>query len=143
MLALRIITVTIAAAGLIINAVIHLTLAGPYDAITGTLIGQGDLFRIQAVVNIVVAALLLVSLLYRRWAGVVSLGAALVAAGGLGLVVITALVPLDLTALGLPYLFEPIWFADKVVSALVQGIALVAAALTAVLSFRRTGAVQP
>ena len=143
MLALRIITVTIAAAGLIINAVIHLTLAGPYDAITGTLIGQGDLFRIQAVVNIVVAALLLVSLLYRRWAGVVSLGAALVAAGGLGLVVITALVPLDLTALGLPYLFEPIWFADKVVSALVQGIALVAAALAAVLSFRRTGAVQP
>lgn len=143
MLALRIITVTIAAAGLIINAVIHLTLAGPYDAITGTLIGQGDLFRIQAVVNIVVAALLLVTLRYRRWSVIVALAAAAVAAGGLALVIITALVPIDLTALGLPFLFEPIWFADKVVSALAQGIALVAASLAAALSFRRTGAIQP
>ncbi|MBX9472564.1 hypothetical protein [Microcella sp.] len=141
--ALRIIIVTIAAASLIVNAVIHLTLAGSYDAITGTLIGQGDLFRIQAVVNIAVAALLLVSLRYRRWAGVVSFAAVAVAAGGLALVVITAVVPLNLSALGLPYLFEPIWFADKVVSALVQGIALIAAALSAALSFRRAGTVQP
>ena len=143
MLALRIIIVTIAAVGLIVNAVIHLTLAGPYDAITGALIGQGDLFRIQAVVNIAVAALLLVSLRYRRWAAVVSLAAAVVAGGGLALVVITALVPLDLTALGLPFLFEPIWFADKVVSAFAQGLALLAALGSAALSFRRAGAVQP
>ena len=143
MLALRIILVTIAAAGLVVNAVIHLSLAGPYDAITGTVIGQGDLFRIQAMANIALAALLLVGLKYRGWAVIVALAAAAVAAGGLSLVVITALVPLDLTPLGLPYLFEPIWFADKVVSAVAQGIALVAACVIAALGVRRTGAVQP
>ena len=143
MLALRIILVTIAAAGLVVNAVIHLSLAGPYDAITGTVIGQGDLFRIQAMANIALAALLLVGLKYRGWAVIVALAAAAVAAGGLALVVITALVPLDLTPLGLPYLFEPIWFADKVVSAVAQGIALVAACVIAALGVRRTGAVQP
>lgn len=143
MLAMRIITVTIAVVGLVVNAVIHLTLAGPYDAITGTLIGQGDLFRIQAVVNIVVAALLLVTLRYRRWSVIVALGATAVAAGGLALVVITALVPLDLTPIGLPFLFEPIWFADKVVSAVAQAIALLAALGAAVLSVRRAGVVQP
>ena len=143
MLALRIITVSIAAVGLVINAVIHWTLAAPYDAITGTLIGQGDLFRIQAVVNIVVAIVLVVSLRFRRVAFLAALAAAAVAAGGLGLVVITAVVPLDLTAIGLPYLFEPIWFADKTISAVAQGIALIAAGLAAALSFRRTGTTQP
>ncbi len=142
MLALRIITVTIAAFALVINAVIHVSLAGAYDAITGTLLGQGDLFRIQAVANIVVAALLLVTLRYRQWAVIVSLAAAFVAAGGLALVVITTLVPLDLTTIGLPYLFEPIWFADKIISALAQGIALIAAGVAAALGVRRTGATQ-
>lgn len=142
MLALRIITVTIAAVGLVVNAVIHVALAGPYDAITGTLIGQGDLFRIQAVVNIAVAALLLVSLRVRRLAVIAAVAAVVVAAGGLALVVITTLVPLDLTAVGLPYLFEPIWFADKIVSALAQGISLVAAMIAVALGLRRTGAAQ-
>ncbi len=143
MLALRIITVTIAAVGLVVNAVIHVALAGPYDAITGTLLGQGDLFRIQAVISIVAAALLLVSLRVRRLAVFAALSAVAVAAAGLALVLVTALVPLDLTAVGLPYLFEPIWFVDKIVSALAQGIALVAASATAALGLRRTGAVQP
>ncbi len=143
MLALRIILVTIAAVGLVVNAVIHFMLAGPYDAIAGTLIGQGDLFRIQAVVNIVAAVFLVISLRFRRVAFIAALAAAVVAAGGLGLVVITALVPLDLTAIGLPYLFEPIWFTDKIISALAQGLALAAAGIVAALSFRRTGAIQP
>jgi hypothetical protein len=142
MLALRIITVTIAAVGLVVNAVIHLALAGPYDAITGTFLGQGDLFRIQALVTIVVAPLLLVSLRVRRVAVLVALAAVAVAAGGLALVVVTTLVPLDLTAIGLPYLFEPIWFADKIISALAQGIALIAAGVAAALGVRRTGAAQ-
>ncbi len=143
MLALRIITVTIAAVGLVVNAVIHLMLAGPYDANTGALIGQGDLFRIQAAVNVLVAVMLLATLRWHRWAVVAAITAAVVAAGGLALVVITALVPLDLTAIGLPYLFEPIWFGDKIISAVAQGIALVAAGLAAALSFRGTGARRP
>lgn len=142
MLALRIITVTIAAVGLIVNAVIHFMLAGPYDAITGTLVGQGDLFRIQAVVNLLLAALLLISLLVRRVAFAAAVTAVVVAAGGLGLVIITTLVPLDLTSLGLPYLFEPVWYADKINSAIAQGVALVAAGIVTALEFRRTGAFQ-
>ncbi|MDO9589930.1 MAG: hypothetical protein Q7J04_02165 [Microcella sp.] len=136
MLALRIISVIITAVALVVNAVIHLALAGPYDAITGTLLGQGDLFRIQAAVGIVIAVLLLVTFRGRRAALVVALAAAVVAAGGLTLVVVTALVPLDLTAIGLPSLYEPIWFADKMISVVAQAIALASALLAAVLARR-------
>lgn len=137
MRALRIALLLVTAAALVVNAVIHLRLAGPFDAITGTLVSQGVLFRIQAAVNIAAAALLLTR---TRWAPVL---AALVAAGGLGLVVMTTLVPLDLTTIGLPFLFEPIWYIDKVVSALAQGIALVTALTAALLARRPARPVQP
>ncbi len=137
MRALRIALLLVSAAALVVNAVIHLRLAGPFDAITGTLVSQGSLFRIQAAVNIAAAALLVTR---RRWAAML---AALVAAGGLGLVVITTLVPLDLTTIGLPFLFEPIWYADKIVSALAQALALVSALAGALLARRPAGPVQP
>ena len=137
MRALRIALLLVTAAALVVNAVIHLRLAGPFDAITGTLVSQGMLFRIQAAVNIAAAALLLTR---SRWAAAL---AALVAAGGLGLVVITTLVPLDLTTIGLPFLFEPVWYADKVVSALAQALALVTALAAALLARRPAGPVQP
>jgi hypothetical protein len=137
MRALRIVLLLVTAAALIVNAVIHLRLAGPFDAITGTLVSQGMLFRIQAAVNIAATALLLTR---RRWAAVL---AAVVAAGGLGLVVVTTLVPLDLTTIGLPFLFEPVWYADKVVSALAQALALVTALAAALLARRPAGPVQP
>lgn len=137
MRALRIALLLVTAAALVVNAVIHLRLAGPFDAITGTLVSQGVLFRIQAAVNIAAAALLLTR---TRWAAVL---AALVAAAGLTLVVMTTLVPLDLTTIGLPFLFEPIWYADKVVSALAQGVALVTALTAALLTRRPARPVQP
>ncbi|MBX9718677.1 MAG: hypothetical protein K2X36_07520 [Microbacteriaceae bacterium] len=137
MRALRIILLLVTAAALVVNAVIHLRLAGPFDAITGTLVSQGMLFRIQAAVNIAAAALLLTR---TRWAAAL---AALVAAGGLGLVVITTLVPLDLTTIGLPFLFEPVWYADKIVSAVAQALAFVTALAAALLARRPAGPVQP
>ena len=137
MRALRIVLLLVTAAALVVNAVIHLRLAGPFDAITGTLVSQGMLFRIQAAVNIAAAALLLTR---TRWAAAL---AALVAAGGLGLVVITTLVPLDLTTIGLPFLFEPIWYADKIVSAVAQALVLVTALAAALLTRRPAGPVQP
>lgn len=143
MRALRIIAVIIAAAGLVVNAIVHLALAGVYDAIPGTLLGQGALFRIQAVIGIVLAVLLLVSILVRRIALLVALASAVVAAGGLALVVITALVPLDLTAIGLPYLFEPIWYPDKIITVIAQAVALVAALVAAGLSRRPARPAQP
>ena len=129
MRALRIALLLVTATALVVNAVIHFRLAGPFDAITGTLVSQGTLFRLQAVVNIVVAAVLLIA--RTRWAAAL---AAVVAVGGLALVVITTLIPLDLTTLGLPFLFEPIWYADKVVSAVAQAVAFAAAAAIALVT---------
>jgi len=149
MRALRFVSVIITAAALVVNAVVHLALAGVYDAIPGTLLGQGALFRIQAVIGIVIAVLLVLSLRVQRIALFVALSAAVVAAGGLALVVITALVPLDLTAIGLPYLFEPIWYSDKITTVLAQAVALITAlmaagiAASATLSRRRARLAQP
>ena len=83
----------ILAVALIVNAVIHLRLAAPFDAVAGTIVTQGDLFRIQAVSNIVAIAVLVIA--RRRWADALAL---VIAAGGAALIVVTALVPLDLTA---------------------------------------------
>ncbi len=117
----------VTAAGLAVNALVHFNLAGPFDANVGTLLSQGALFRIQAVVDILAAALILFR--PRRWTGLI---AAVVALGGLALILITVNIPLDLTAIGLPYLFEPVWYQDKYVSAIVQAIAAVAAIAVAI-----------
>jgi len=132
--AARWILIGITAAALIVNAVIHLQLAGPFDAITGTLIGQGWLFRIQAIVGIGVALLLVVT--RRAW---VAAMAVVVAAGGLALILITVTAPLDLTALGLPVLFEPLWYPQKTVAAIVQAVA-VAAGVVLIGMLRRRNA---
>lgn len=126
MRALRIALLLVTAIALVVNAIIHFRLAGPFDAITGTLVSQGTLFRIQAVVNLAVAAILLIA--RTRWAAAL---AGIVAAGGLALVVITTLVTLDLSTIGLPFLFEPIWYTDKIISAVVQALALIAAGVLA------------
>lgn len=114
---------------LAVNAFIHFTLAGPFDANPGALVSQGGLFRIQAVVDILAAILIIVR--PRRWTGLI---AAVVALGGLALILITVSVPLDLTAIGLPYLYEPSWYQDKVVSAVAQGLAVVGALVVALRS---------
>ncbi len=134
MSAARWILIALTALALVVNAVIHLQLAGPFDAITGTLIGQGWLFRIQAIVNIAVAILLIV--VRRPW---VAAAAAVVAAGGLALILITVAVPLDLTSVGLPVLYEPLWYPQKTISAIVQGLAILTAAVL-IGALRRTAA---
>jgi len=120
------------AAALLVNAWVHFRLAEPFDAIAGTLVSQGMLFRIQAVVNILVALIVLVW--PRRWTGSL---AALVAAGGLGLILITVAVPLDLTVIGFPVIFEPVWYSDKVIAAVAQAIALVGGAILMIALPRR------
>ena len=134
MLAARWILIGITAAALIINAVIHLQLADPFDAISGTLISQGWLFRIQAFVGIVTAVLLVV--VRRVW---VAAAGTVVAAGGLALILITVAVPLDLTALGLPLLFEPLWYPQKTIAAIVQVVAVATGAIL-IGMLRRRGA---
>lgn len=112
----------VTAAGLLISAATHLSLAGPFDGNPGALLSQGALFRIQAVVDALAAALLL--LLRTRWSAAL---AALVAAGGAGILALTTVVAVDGTPLGLPYLFEPGWYPTKTGAFLAQVVALVAA----------------
>ena len=120
---LRIALYALTGAGLIVNAVIHLQLAATFDAVTGSLLSQGDLFRIQAVAGILITVALVIA--RRAWVAAI---AAVIAIGGLGMLVLTTLMPLDLTALGLPAIFEPVWYSDKVIAALAQGIAALTAA---------------
>ena len=121
-------TATLAVA-LIVNAVVHLRLAAPFDAIVGSLLSQGDLFRMQAAANL--AAVALVVLARRRWAD--ALAAALAIAGA-ALLVVSSLVPIDLTGLGLPLLFEPAWYQEKRTALVAQLVA--AAAALALLALR-------
>lgn len=124
----RLVAVAIAVA-LLVNAWIHIRLAGPFDANPGALLSQGALFRIQAAVNVVVA--LLVVIRPRPWAMLIAFA---VAAGGAAILVLTSVVPLDGTALGLPYLFEPAWYPAKQTSLVFQ----ILAALLAVGSLARS-----
>lgn len=117
------------ALSLLVNAYVHFQLAGPFDALVGTLVSQGTLFRIQGVVNILAAILILV--VHRWWAGLV---AAAIAAGGLALLVVSVYVPLDLSALGFPVIYEPVWYQDKVIAVVAQAIALVGGLLVAAVS---------
>jgi hypothetical protein len=116
----------ITAIALAANAYLHFRLADTYDAVTGTLLSLGDLFRVQGVAGVLVAVTLVV--LSRRW---VSLMAAVLAGAGIVVLVASVFVPLDLSAVGLPVIFEPSWYQDKLLAVAAQGIAMVAAVLAA------------
>lgn len=117
------------ALALVVNAYVHFLLATPFDAIVGPLVSQGALFRIQGIVNILAAVLILA--VYRWWTGLV---AAVIAAGGLALLVASVYVPLDLSALGFPVIYEPVWYPDKVVAVIAQGSALIGGLVVALLT---------
>ncbi|MFC0680856.1 hypothetical protein ACFFGH_23750 [Lysobacter korlensis] len=111
------------AVALLLNAWIHVRLAGPFDANPGALLSQGALFRIQAVVNLVIAILIVVR--PRAWAALLAFA---VAAGGAAILTLTSVVPVDGSMLGLPYLFEPAWYPAKQTSLVLQLLAAVLAA---------------
>lgn len=130
-LAARIVT----AGALVVNATVHFRLASTFDAVTGTLLSLGDLFRIQGVAGILAG--LLVVTVPRRWA---ALSAAGLAAAGITMLVASVYVPLDLSALGLPVISDASWYPDKLVAVAAQGIAVIAAVLAALTTApRRAG----
>ena len=105
-----------AAAALIIDAVVHLKDARFYDASTQALLSQGQLFRIQAGVAIVVAAAVLIWPRRLVW-----LIAFLVAASAVGAVVLYTYVNVGSLA-GLPDMYEPSWGPPgKALSAIAEG----------------------
>ncbi len=111
----------LAAAGLVVDAVVHLNFASRYDPIGGTL-SQGDVFRIESALALLVAVVLLVG----PWRRASYLVAFLVAASAFGGVMLYRYV--DVGALGpIPNMYEPVWFGQKTLSAYAEAAAAVAA----------------
>jgi hypothetical protein len=129
------------AAALVIDAVVHLQDAHFYDANTGSLLDQGQLFRIQAVAAIIVAVAVLVWPRWPSW-----LLAFLVAASACAAVVTYNYVDVG-PVLGLPGMYEPSWGPPgKVLSACAEGTGALLAliGLVRVLARRRAaGRQQP
>ena len=118
-----------------INAYIHFVLAVPFIGNAGTLFSQGDLFRLQGILNIVAAVLVIV------WRNKISaIVAALIALGGLFAVVASVFFPLDMSMLGGPVIFEPSWYDQKIISTIAQALAAALAAVLFVRSRKRVDA---
>ena len=123
----------VVALALVVSGLIHLDLAGTFDAI-GSTITLGGLFRMQGVVALLVAAWLLV----QRRASLPVLAALAVGAASALAVILSVYVRIP--AIGpFPEIYEPVWYAEKWASA---GTALLAALGAAVLLRReRSGSV--
>jgi len=120
----------VVAVSLMVDAAVHLRLAPGYQQSAPSGIGAGNLFRIQAVLALVVAAWVL-------WRGS---RPALISAVGVGLSAVVAVVLyryVDIPALGpLPAMYEPVWFFEKSLSASFEGLAALAALIALVLGPR-------
>jgi len=114
----------VTAAALAVDAFVHADLAGRYDANHGTgPLSQGDLFRIEAAVSACVALALLLTGRTLTW-----IAAWLVATSAVGAMLWYRY--RDPGAWGpLPDMYEPLWFREKVVAGVAEGIAVVTAAL--------------
>ena len=100
-------------------AAVHLHLAAGY-ALAGGQVTQGDLFRVQAAVAGAVALALVVRPTRTVWLATSAVGLASLLA-----VVVTAYVAVP--AIGpFPRLFEPVWYAEKVLAAAAAGTAFLA-----------------
>lgn len=119
---LRLVLRLIAVAGLGVDAYEHAHLASSYRGLGGSL-SQANLFVAEAIVAGIVAAVLLVTDVTLVW-----VAAVVVAASALGAVLLYRYV--DVGPLGpLPNMYEPVWYADKVIAAGAEAAALVAALL--------------
>ena len=120
------------AAALAVSGWLHLDLADTFDFV-GEQITLGALFRAQGVAALLVAIWLLVT--RRSW--LPELAALLVALPSAVAVVLSVYVRVP--AIGpLPEVYEPIWYAEKVASAITAGIA--AAGAAGLLAVRRRAA---
>jgi hypothetical protein len=112
----------VVACGLAIDAYVHADLAARYDPISAS-ISQGNLFRIEAGLSALVAALVLLTGRREIYALAV-----LVAGSALGAIILYRY--LNVGKLGpLPNMYEPIWFAERGVAAVAEAIALAGALL--------------
>jgi hypothetical protein len=124
------------AAALGIDAIVHWQNAPAYDAVTGT-VSQGQLFRVEAALAVVVGLLVLVRPRPSSW-----LAALLVAASALAAVLLYRYV--DVGAVGpLPDMYENTWqVPGKLLSADAEGAAVVLAGL-GLLTHRKRPGMEP
>ncbi|GLY66755.1 hypothetical protein [Amycolatopsis taiwanensis] len=109
------------AAGLVTDAIVHFVLARDYDRISGVLT-EGTVFRIESTVALLVAFGVLAT--SHR---IVAAAAFLVAATAVAAVIVNVYV--ELGPIGpLPDMYEPIWFPEKSIAAIAEGVAAAAAA---------------
>jgi hypothetical protein len=113
--------IVVVIAGLAIDAFVHLHLASAYEGVKSSVLTQGDLFRVEAGLAIIVALALIVR--PRRWTALIAL---LVSAGGFALVLIYQYV--NVGAIGpLPNMYDPLQSTEKTLSIFGEGIAALAA----------------
>lgn len=111
------------AAGLAVGAFVHLRLASDYQLAYPEGIGGGNLFRIESVAMIIAGLYVLV-----RGSRASYVLAFLVALAAFVAVVLTRYV--EVPALGpFPSMYEPVWFFEKTLSAVAEGVAAVTAAV--------------
>lgn len=126
------------ATGLVVDAVVHLRLASGYQLAAPGGIGQGNLFRLESVIALIVAAWLVL-----RPSRAAHAAALVVSLSAVAAVVLYRYV--DVPAIGpIPSMYEPIWFTEKTLSAIAEGAAAALAAvgllLTPARGRARTGA---
>ncbi len=128
--ALRLLVVAAAA----VDAVVHLTLADDYQLGYPQGIGGGTLFRLAAVAAVVVGLAVLLT-----GARLAYLAALLVLGGALAAAVLYTYV--DVPAIGpLPSLYEPVWYGQKTLTAVAEGVGAVLAAAGVVVQGRSRAA---
>ena len=114
----------VTAAGLAVDAYVHWHLAPNFDTLTSASsphISQGLLFRLEAVLALIALGLLLGT--RHRFAAAFAF---LIAVGGLGAVLLYGFV--EVGALGpLPDMYDPVWTAEKTISAVAEGVAAIGA----------------
>lgn len=111
----------VAAAGLAVDAVVHLRLAPDYQLAAPAGIGQGNLFRIAAVAAILAALWVLVRPSRLSFAVAFVVGAS-------ALVAVLLYRYVDVPGFGpIPSMYEPTWFPEKTLSAVAEAVATLAA----------------
>jgi hypothetical protein len=114
----------VVAAGLGVDAYVHWHLAPGFDGVKGAAspqISQGALFRVETALALIAMVLVLVT--RRRLAAMVAF---LIAAGGLGAVLLFAYV--DVGGWGpLPNMYDPFWYPEKTISAVAEAVAALGA----------------
>jgi hypothetical protein len=119
------------------DAVIHLDLAGQYQAAAPGGIGQGTLFRIQAA-----AALLVAGFVLLRGTRTAYLGALVTAGAALAAVLLYRYV--DVPPVGpLPAMYEPLWFPAKTATAVAEALATLTAGVALGLADQSAMATGP